>query len=82
MIGYNDLPKSAWTAYSLTTVRQDLGQMAEISVRLLLSRIAGGRTEAVRRLGLEGTLIIRGSTAHAHAPGTGNLTPLPRDLAS
>jgi LacI family transcriptional regulator len=80
VIGYNDIPMSAWAAYSLTTVRQPLAQMAELSVRLLMKKIAGGPTAPSQRLWLEGTLIIRGSTAHA--PASGELASFPRDLAS
>jgi LacI family transcriptional regulator len=72
VIGYNDIQMSSWAAYDLTTVQQPVGQMAEMSVRLLMKRIDGKATTPPQRRRLEGTLIIRGSTGHAPAvPVTG-----------
>ena len=67
VIGYNDIQMSTWAAYDLTTVRQPLGQMAEMSVRLLMKRIDGGSSTPPQRQRIEGNLIIRGSTGHAPA---------------
>jgi len=64
VIGYNDIQMSTWAAYDLTTVRQPLGQMAEISVRQLMARIDGSSAPPQRQR-IEGSLIIRGSTGHA-----------------
>ena len=65
VIGYNDIQMSTWAAYDLTTVRQPLGQMAEMSVRLLMKRIDGGSSVPPQRQRIEGSLIVRGSTGHA-----------------
>lgn len=70
VIGYNDIQMSTWAAYDLTTVGQPLGQMAELSVRLLMKRIDGGSTAPPLRQRLEGKFIIRGSTGHAPAVPT------------
>ncbi|NDV10403.1 LacI family transcriptional regulator [Rhodococcus sp. IEGM 248] len=67
VIGYNDMQMSTWAPYDLTTVRQPIGQMADLSVRLLMKRIDGGPTAPPQRRRLEGTFIIRGSTGHAPA---------------
>lgn len=69
IVGYNDIQMSTWAAYDLTTVRQPMGQMAELSVRLLLKRIEGGQTAPPQRRRLQGELIVRGSTGHAPAEG-------------
>ena len=65
VIGYNDIQMSTWAAYDLTTVRQPMGQMAELSVRLLMKRIDDGATVPPQRRRLEAKLIVRGSTGHA-----------------
>lgn len=67
VIGYNDIQISRWAAYDLTTVRQPLGQMAEMSVRQLMKRIDGESTAPPQRQRIEGHLIVRGSTGHAPA---------------
>ena len=64
VIGYNDIQMSTWAAYDLTTVRQPMGQMAELCVRLLMKRIDDGPTSPPQRRRLETKLIIRGSTGH------------------
>ena len=69
VVGYNDIQMSTWAAYDLTTVRQPMGQMAELSVRLLMKRIDGRPTAPPQRRRLQGELIIRGSTGHAPAAG-------------
>lgn len=64
VIGYNDIQMSTWAAYDLTTVRQPMGQMTELSVRFLMTRIEGRPTAPPQRRRLEGKLIVRGSTGH------------------
>jgi LacI family transcriptional regulator len=70
VIGYNDITMSEWASYDLTTVRQPIGRMAEMSVELLMKRISRESGETPQRKRLEGTLIVRGSTANAPAPGS------------
>jgi LacI family transcriptional regulator len=70
VIGYNDITISEWASYDLTTVRQPIGRMAEASVDLLMKRISRAQAASPLRKRLEGTLIVRGSTANAPAPMT------------
>ncbi|HEU5013508.1 MAG TPA: LacI family DNA-binding transcriptional regulator [Roseiflexaceae bacterium] len=39
VIGFDDIPAASWGAYSLTTVRQPVNAMIDLSVRTLLERI-------------------------------------------
>ena len=41
VVGYDDIAMAGWEAFALTTIRQPLGQMAKLSVRLLLERLRG-----------------------------------------
>lgn len=59
VVGYDDVPISAWRAYDLTTIRQPVNQMVEATVEALLARI-GGDNEPKRIL-IPGPLKIRGS---------------------
>ncbi|WP_226782375.1 LacI family DNA-binding transcriptional regulator [Oceaniglobus trochenteri] len=64
VIGYDDVPTSAWKSYDLTTVRQPVRAMVDGAVRLLLERIAHPDAPAARIV-LEGALIERGSVRRA-----------------
>ncbi|MEU4203010.1 LacI family DNA-binding transcriptional regulator [Streptomyces sp. NPDC045470] len=44
VVGYDDLDPAAWTDPPLTTVRQDVEEMGRLMARLLLRRLAAGRT--------------------------------------
>jgi DNA-binding LacI/PurR family transcriptional regulator len=59
--GFDDVPQSAWPTYSLTTLRQPVRRMAEMSVRLLLEQVAGAAGGGERRL-MPAELKLRGST--------------------
>jgi DNA-binding LacI/PurR family transcriptional regulator len=48
--GFDDVPQSAWPTYSLTTLRQPVQRMAEMSMRLLLEQVAGAAAGGERRL--------------------------------
>lgn len=39
IMGFDDIPAAAWTGYALTTIRQPVNAMIDMSVRLLLERI-------------------------------------------
>ncbi|GAC1534094.1 MAG: LacI family DNA-binding transcriptional regulator [Herpetosiphon sp.] len=39
VIGFDDIPAASWTAYNLTTVRQPVNMMIDLSIRQLLERI-------------------------------------------
>lgn len=61
VVGFDDVPLAAWPAYSLTTVRQHVDQMVAETVQMLISSISE-RTGESKRVVLDGSLIIRGST--------------------
>ena len=76
--GYDGIPVTAATAFSLTTVRQNAGLIAEVAVRALLTRMhpdQDGRIPAEvacedRRLGgrlyrVVPDLVVRDTTARA-----------------
>lgn len=62
IVGYDDIPMAAWSAYSLTTVRQNIDDEAAIAARLLIDRIEGRRGEPLSRT-LPPELVVRHSTA-------------------
>ncbi|MGI9394992.1 MAG: LacI family DNA-binding transcriptional regulator [Boseongicola sp.] len=60
VVGYDDVPLAAWSAYDLTTVRQPLNRMVDATVDTLLAEIEtkdrpGQKTE------IDGPLIVRTS---------------------
>jgi LacI family transcriptional regulator len=68
VVGYDDIAMAGWEAFALTTIRQPLGQMAKLSVRLLLERLrgqerGGGRDAAPRREIFPPHVVKRGTTA-------------------
>ncbi|MDP7151886.1 MAG: LacI family DNA-binding transcriptional regulator [Paracoccaceae bacterium] len=60
VVGYDDVPTSAWPAYNLTTVRQPANRMVAETVDILLSKINDKNTEP-KRIEIDGPLIVRGS---------------------
>ena len=60
VIGYDDVPASAWPAYNLTTVRQSVNRMVQETVQILIKKINNFATKP-RRVKIDGPLIIRGS---------------------
>ena len=60
VVGYDDVPASAWPAYDLTTVRQPANRMVAQTVEILLARIEDGNAPP-RRVKIDGPLILRGS---------------------
>ena len=60
VVGFDDIPAASWPSYSLTTVRQPVGEMIAKSIELLLEQIDGKRmTPTTVRLPAQ--LIVRGS---------------------
>jgi DNA-binding LacI/PurR family transcriptional regulator len=59
VVGYDDVPMAAWSAYDLTSVRQPVGQLIRATVRVLLDLIAGHETPQFTQI--EGPLILRSS---------------------
>lgn len=60
VVGYDDVPLAAWSAYDLTTVRQPVKRMVDATVETLLAEIEtkdrpGQKTE------IDGPLIVRSS---------------------
>ena len=64
VVGFDDLPESAWVTPSLTTVRQPIEEMAAAAMRMLL-RLRGGATAGSAREELATELVVRGSTTTA-----------------
>jgi DNA-binding LacI/PurR family transcriptional regulator len=62
VIGYDNLPVSAWLDPGLTTVNQPLRDMAGTATRMLLE-LAGGTEPATSRIDLVTELVVRESTA-------------------
>jgi len=63
VVGYDDIPMSAWKVLDLTSVRQPINDMAKSSLQLLLARINDTAVEfAHKRFATE--LVIRGSTGY------------------
>jgi DNA-binding LacI/PurR family transcriptional regulator len=60
IIGFDDIPAAAWSAYSLTTVRQPVNHMVEASVAMLLESIERPTTKPVAQV-IPGELVRRGS---------------------
>ena len=61
IIGFDDIPMSSWSSYSLTTVRQPIQRMVDASVEELLNRIENSEREPLQEL-IPVELVIRGST--------------------
>ncbi len=64
VVGYDDVTLASWPSYDLTTVRQPANRMVTETVTTLLSRIEDP-TSPVRRVAIDGPLIIRGSARKA-----------------
>src|SRR5579875_98241 len=62
VVGFDDIPLSAWSTPALTTVRQPLTEMAAVAVRTLLET-ANGTGPLGRRVELATDLIVRESTS-------------------
>ncbi len=60
VVGFDDLPMSAWVSPPLTTVAQPLAQMAAMATRMVLETAAD---ETSNRVELATSLVIRSSTA-------------------
>ncbi|MFR9727963.1 LacI family DNA-binding transcriptional regulator [Saccharopolyspora sp. MS10] len=64
LVGFDDLPMASWEAFSLTTLRYDLPEMARAAARLLVERLTGKATGPARQVAFEPELVRRGT----HAP--------------
>ncbi|MEV1177360.1 LacI family DNA-binding transcriptional regulator [Nonomuraea sp. NPDC049784] len=63
VVGFDDIPESAYYWPPLTTVRQDFGEVGRHAFHMLLDRMAG--TEPDRRRLVEPELVVRESTGPA-----------------
>ena len=61
VVGYDDVPPAGWPSYDLTTVRQRANLMIEETVKVLLSHIEAFDAKSVRKIVVDGPLIVRGS---------------------
>mgnify|MGYP005988429157 CR=1 FL=1 len=61
IVGYDDVPLSAWPSFDLTTVRQPVNRMVDVTVNTLLQQIDDHDAPACR-IEIDGPLIVRGST--------------------
>ena len=62
VVGFDDIPESAFFLPPLTTVRQDFGELGRQALQLLVDRICG-RPEPRAGLGVNPELIVRASAA-------------------
>lgn len=60
IIGFDDIPAASWSAYTLTTVRQPVETMIDLSIRALLERIDAPDLPPITTF-VPGPLIRRGS---------------------
>jgi DNA-binding LacI/PurR family transcriptional regulator len=69
IVGFDDIPAARWTAYNLTTVRQPINSMIDMSIRLLLERITAPELDPVITF-VPGKWVQRGSARLAIAERT------------
>ncbi len=60
IIGFDDLPTAAWPAYSVTTIREPVNRMVDLTLKHLVERINDPSAEPVLEL-LPGQLVRRAS---------------------
>ena len=62
IVGFDDIPESAYFSPPLTTVRQDFNEMGRRGLHLLLEEIAAGK-RSTGRATVPASLVVRASTA-------------------
>lgn len=60
VVGYDDAPMASWKTFDLTTMRQPLRKMTDLTSRILLEAIQS-RDYAPQRVEIPGELIVRGT---------------------
>ena len=70
VVGFDDVPASAWTNPPLTTVRQPIVEKGRLAARLLIQRMKGEAVESPAPL--RTNLIVRNSTSKPGASGFAN----------
>jgi LacI family transcriptional regulator len=63
VVGFDDLPMSAWVSPPLTTIVQPLAQMAAMATRTVLALHEGRADESSNRIELTTSLVVRASTS-------------------
>jgi LacI family transcriptional regulator, galactose operon repressor len=63
IVGFDDIPMASWEAFSLTTVRQPLTEMARDAARLLIARIEGRDESEPSRIIFPTHLVQRATAA-------------------
>lgn len=71
VIGFDNSHLARLSHINLTTVAQDVTEMAALTVRRLVARLEGGPADLERENVLPPHLVIRGSTGHVR-PATGD----------
>lgn len=65
--GFDDVAQASWPSYALTTLRQPVRRMTQMSVRLLMEQVAGTAAGGERRL-MPAELKVRASTRRSPSP--------------
>jgi DNA-binding LacI/PurR family transcriptional regulator len=68
VVGFDNLPMSAWVSPPLTTVSQPLAQMAAMATRTVLALLDGTMDTSSNRVELSTSLVIRSSTSPPATP--------------
>ena len=63
VVGFDDLPMSAWVSPPLTTIVQPLANMAAMATRTVLDSLGGRIDTSSNRVELTTSLVVRASTA-------------------
>ncbi|HET9780810.1 MAG TPA: LacI family DNA-binding transcriptional regulator [Candidatus Dormibacteraeota bacterium] len=66
VVGFDDIPASAWTSPPLTTVRQPIVEKGKVAARILIQWMGGKSVDSPRPL--RTTLVVRKSTASVSDP--------------
>ncbi|WP_460798648.1 LacI family DNA-binding transcriptional regulator [Microbacterium sp. GXF0217] len=66
VMGHDGLPMAEWSAFDLTTQRQQVDALATAGIELLSERMSGSAREA-RQIALPTEMVVRSSTAFAPA---------------
>lgn len=63
VVGFDDLPMSAWVSPPLTTIAQPLAKMAAMATRTVVDSLGGRIDTSSNRVELTTSLVVRASTA-------------------
>jgi DNA-binding LacI/PurR family transcriptional regulator len=66
VVGFDDIPASAWTSPPLTTVRQPIVEKGRLAARILIQRMNGKPVDSPKPL--SATLVVRKSTSSVRSP--------------